>query len=109
MRRVVALVSIVCQATSFACGQNASAEAGPGRKVIARVAPAYPEPARKVHLQGVVKVVGVVRRNGTVKSTRVVGGNPVLVNAALEAVSKWKFELGPGETTEPLEFTFVPR
>lgn len=79
------------------------------RKVIVRAAATYPELARKAHLQGVVKVEAVVRPNGTVKTTRVVGGNPVLVGAATDAVSKWKFEPLSNETTEVIQVTFVPQ
>lgn len=78
------------------------------RKVTARVAPAYPQLAMKMHIQGVVKVEAVVRPNGSVKSTRILGGNPVLVEAASDAVSKWKFEPGASETTEVVQLTFVP-
>jgi TonB family protein len=74
-----------------------------------RVAPDYPELAKRMRLQGIVKVEAVVRPNGTVKSTRVVGGNPVLVDAATSAVSKWKFEPGSGETTELVQLTFIPQ
>ena len=109
MRKVIAFVSVVCLATSLAYAQNASTEAEPGRKVTSRIAPAYPELARKMRLQGIVKVEAVVRPNGAVKSTRVLGGHPVLVNAATDAVNKWKFEPGPNETTEVIELTFVPQ
>lgn len=109
MRKAVAFMTVVCLATSLACAQNASAEADSGRKVISRIAPAYPELAKRMHLQGVVKVEAVIRPNGAVKSTRVLGGHPVLVNAATDAVSKWKFEPGPAETTEVIELTFIPR
>lgn len=77
------------------------------RKVVTRVTPTCPEIARKMHLQGVVKLEAVVRPNGTVKSTRVMGGNPVLAEAASDAVSKWKFEAAPNETTEIVALTFV--
>jgi hypothetical protein len=43
-----------------------------------------------------------------VKSTRVIGGNPVLVQAAANAVSKWKFEVSQGETVEIIQLTFRP-
>lgn len=77
------------------------------RKVVTRVVPACPPLARKMHIQGTVKLEAVVRPNGTVKSTRVVGGNPVLVEAASDAVSKWKFEPSSSETTELLQISFV--
>jgi TonB family protein len=59
-----------------------------------------------MHIRGIVKVEAVVRPNGTVKSTRVLGGNPVLVDAALDAVGKWKFEPAQGETTEVVQLAF---
>ena len=76
------------------------------RKVTQRVAPDYPELARRMHIHGVVKVEAVVRPNGTVKSTRVLGGNPVLVDAASEAVGKWKFQPAQAETTEVVQVSF---
>jgi outer membrane biosynthesis protein TonB len=49
-----------------------------------------------------------VAQNGTVKSTKVVGGHPLLVNAATDAVRKWKFEPAAEETTGIVEFKFDP-
>jgi len=73
-----------------------------------RVDPITPELAKKMHIVGVVKLEAVVRPNGTVKTTRVIGGNPVLVVAAADAVSKWKFEPAQNETTEVIQLKFVP-
>lgn len=85
--------------------QSNSAPAS-GRAVTSRVAPAYPELARKMHIHGTVKVEAGVRANGTVKSTRILGGNPVLIEAASDAVKQWKFAPGPAETTEVVQLTF---
>jgi TonB family protein len=76
------------------------------RKVVARVTATYPELAKKMHIHGAVRVEAVVRPNGTVKSTRVLGGNPVLVDAAQDAVSKWRFETAQAETTEVVQLVF---
>jgi TonB family protein len=78
------------------------------RKVKSKVAPVYPELARRMSISGVVKVQVVVAQNGTVKSTKVVGGHPLLVNAATDAVKKWKFEPAAEETTGIVEFKFDP-
>jgi TonB family protein len=59
-----------------------------------------------MHIRGVVRIEAIVRPNGAVKSTRVLGGNPVLVDAAQEAVGKWKFEPTQAETTELVQLTF---
>jgi TonB family protein len=109
MRKALASMIVLCLAASLACAQSALAEPDAGRKVISRTAPAYPELAKRMHLQGVVKVEAVIRPNGAVKSTRVLGGHPVLVNAATDAVNKWRFEPGPSETTEVIEVTFIPQ
>jgi len=78
------------------------------RKVKSKVAPAYPELARRMSISGVVKVQVVVAPNGSVKSTKVVGGHPLLVNAAVDAVKKWRFDPASEETTGVVEFKFDP-
>ena len=84
------------------------AQAEIDRKVKFKVAATYPEIARKMGLTGSVKIQVVVAANGTVKETKVLGGHPILVNAALTAVKKWKFETASGETTGTVEFKFDP-
>jgi TonB family protein len=101
-------VAIVALAT-IVTAQNAPTQSNGARKVTARVAPSYPELARKMHVRGAVKVEAVVKPNGSVKSTRILGGSPVLVEAAMDAVSKWKFEAGPDETTEVVQLSFEPQ
>lgn len=78
------------------------------RKVQTRVAPVYPELARRMKIVGVVKVQVLVAPNGAVKDTKVVGGHPLLANAVIDAVRKWHYETRPKETTENLEFRFDP-
>jgi TonB family protein len=73
------------------------------------VQPAYPELARKMKLAGTVKVQVVVAPNGTVKEARVVGGHPVLANAALDAAKKCRFEPAAGESSGVIDFKFEPR
>jgi len=104
---VLILASILALASNLVSAQNTTTvTSGSERKVSARVAPVYPELAKKMHIHGTVKVEAVVRPNGTVKSTRVLGGNPVLVDAAQDAVVKWKFEPGQSETTEVVQLAF---
>jgi TonB family protein len=78
------------------------------RKVKTRVAPTYPELAKRLSIRGVVKVQVTVAPNGTVKNATLVGGHPVLANAALEAVRKWRYEAQNEETTGVVEFRFDP-
>ena len=67
----------------------------------------YPELARKMNVTGIVKVQVVIAANGVVKSTKLVGGHPLLVEPSLEAVKKWKYEPANEETTETVEFKFT--
>jgi TonB family protein len=78
------------------------------RKVKNKVSPSYPEIARRMNISGTVKLVVVVSPNGSVKSTKVLGGHPLLVSAAEDAVKKWKFETAPAEDSGVVEFTFKP-
>jgi TonB family protein len=78
------------------------------RKVKSKVQPNYPEIARRMSISGTVKLVVVVGPNGMVKSTKVLGGHPLLVSAAQEAVKRWKFEAAPEEDSGVVEFTFKP-
>jgi protein TonB len=79
------------------------------RKTKTKVAPAYPPLARRMNITGTVKVLVVVSPSGNLKDTKVVGGNPLLVNAAMDALKKWKFEPADSESTGTVEFKFQPQ
>ena len=79
------------------------------RRAKTKVQPQYPELARKMNIAGTVKIEVVVLPNGTVKSARVVGGHPVLANAALDAAKKWRFDPAPSESTGVIDFKFEPQ
>jgi len=84
------------------------AQDGFERKVKNKVPPAYPEIARKIGLTGTVKLQVVVAPNGSVKETKVIGGHPILVTAAVDAVKKWKFDTASSDSTGTIEFPFDP-
>jgi TonB family protein len=79
------------------------------RRAKTKVQPSYPDLARKMNITGTVKIEVVVSPNGTVKEARVVGGHPVLSNAALDAAKKWRFEPSPVESSGIIDFKFEPR
>lgn len=79
------------------------------RKAKTRVAPLYPDVARRMSIAGTVKLAVVVAPNGTVKSSKPVGGHPLLVNAAVDAMKQWKFEAAPTESSGIVEFRFQPQ
>jgi|HubBroStandDraft_6_1064221.scaffolds.fasta_scaffold434481_2 protein TonB len=79
------------------------------RKVVSKVAPIYPDLARKTNIHGAVKLGVVIGPDGRVESARVIGGNPVLIQAAVNAVRKWRYEAGPQRSTEVVELKFGDR
>ena len=96
------LVAILAAAM---CQTSAGAE--PGRKVLNRVNPAYPELARQLNVSGTVRIEVVIAPNGSVKSLKPLGGHPLLIQSASEALRKWRYAPGP-ETTTIVEFKFHP-
>ena len=70
-----------------------------------KVAPVYPILAREMKIEGTVKVEITIAASGAVKATRVIGGHPLLVRSALDALKSWLYEPGPEEVTV-VEFHF---
>ena len=95
------LVLAIVNSGSLAWGQEEI-----GRAVKVKVAPVYPELARRMKIIGVVKVQVTVSANGAVKDAKLVGGHPVLANAVLDAIKKWRYETGTGDTTGLVQFRF---
>ena len=74
-----------------------------------KVSPVYPDVARRMSITGTVRLAVVVTPSGAVKTTKVIGGHPILVNAAVDAMKQWKFEPAPTESSGVVEFTFQPQ
>jgi len=106
MRRSLALLMFMTTLWMGLAVAQDSSSSNPDRKIVARVTPVYPELAKKMHIHGIVRVEATIRPNGQVKSTRVLGGNPVLVDSASQAVGRFKFEAAQGETTQVVLLTF---
>src|ERR1051326_5239131 len=98
--QVVMIITVACSVVAFA-----SDEAG-NRKLRSKVAPTYPEMAKKMSLSGAVKLEVVVAANGSVKSVKALGGHPMLIDAAVGAVKQWRYEPGD-EAVIPVEGKFV--
>jgi TonB family protein len=56
-----------------------------------RVDPTYPPEAHARRLEGHVLLQAVVREDGTVSDLKVITGEPLLAQAAMEAVSQWRY------------------
>jgi TonB family protein len=78
------------------------------RKVKSKVAPGYPDLAKRMNITGVVRIQLTVAPNGSIKDAKLLGGHPVLGSAALDAVRKWRYEAAAAESTGIVVFRFDP-
>jgi TonB family protein len=60
-------------------------------RLIHRVEPLYPPDAKAQHLQGLVALDVQIGGEGAVHNITVVEGNPVLAEAAVQAVRQWRY------------------
>ena len=103
----VAIFVFVCVFGRLATAQSEQSSNDSGRKIVRKVEPQYPAIAKRMNLGGTVKVIAMVSPDGTVKKVDAVGGSPLLVQAAQNAVSLWKFAPGT-ESKETVELHFTP-
>jgi periplasmic protein TonB len=80
-------------------------------KLIHKVIPEYPAIARSARISGVVHLVGVIGKDGTVQNLQLVSGHPILARAAMEAVRQWVYKPTllngiPVEVVAPIEVDF---
>ncbi len=77
------------------------------RKVKNRVDPVYPDLAKRNNISGSARVELLITTDGRVKDVKVLGGNPVLVDAVVAAVTKWKYEPAAEESSVVIKFDFT--
>ena len=100
---VMSAAVILTGIASFA--QNNSSDDSK-RKVKSRAPLVRPDLAKQANINGKAKVEAVIAPAGHVKSTRVVGGSPVLAQACQDSVKDWKFYPGPDDSTQIIECDF---
>lgn len=76
------------------------------RAVRSNSPPEYPDLARQMNITGAVQLQVTVDAGGSVKNVRVLGGHPVLVQAAVQAVRSWKYRSAAAESVEVVRLTF---
>ena len=103
-RRLGALAMTVLLAGAMALAQQTVDEGK--RKVKTKVNPQFSDLARRLNVSGRVKIEVVIANDGHVKSSKALGGHPLLVQSCVDAVRDWKFEPAPEETTQVIEFEF---
>ena len=101
LKQCLCAAVLLCAAAASTSGQEA-------RKAISNPTPRYPAIARQIRLVGTVKVEIIIAPDGKIKTTNVIGGHPVLVDATLTALKEWKYEPAKTETVATLTFDFHP-
>jgi TonB family protein len=76
------------------------------RRVEKRVPPVYPEIAKRMRIAGVVHVEATVAADGSVTAAKATSGNKMLSGAAEDAVKRWKFVPGEGQSTVGIDINF---
>ncbi|MCX6619691.1 MAG: energy transducer TonB, partial [Acidobacteria bacterium] len=79
--------------------------------ILRRVIPIYPVLAKQARVSGVVRLEGIIGRDGTVQQLRVISGHALLVKSAVDAVRQWLYRPTllngePVEVISPIEVTF---
>jgi len=71
-------------------------------KLIYAPKPDYPRIAQMAHVQGTVKLEALISADGTIQGLKVIGGHPLLVQAAVDTVARWRYQptLLNGEAVE---------
>jgi TonB family protein len=107
-KRSSALAVTLLLAAGLVIAHQSSTDEGK-RKVKYKVTPQFSDLARKMNITGKVRIEVVIAPDGHVKSSRPIGGHPVLVQSCVDAIKDWKFESAPEETTQIIEFEFKPQ
>lgn len=87
-----------------------------GPRPVGTESPRYPREARQRRITGVVRVLVLINEQGDVEDAEIIESIPVLDDAALRCVRRWKFEPGtkggkptPTYAIAPLSFTGTTR
>jgi protein TonB len=60
--------------------------------LLKKVQPVYPPNALRMRTEGAVKLLATVGKTGSITAVKVVSGEPLLGQAAMEAVKQWKYK-----------------
>lgn len=105
---VLAATAMFLFATTLPASSQSSDQEGSERKVVSKVEPEYPETLKRLYIGGVVRVEVSVSANGTVESTQLLGGNPILGQSAMKAIKQWKYAPASSKTKFVVKVEFDP-
>jgi TonB family protein len=98
---------LTCLALLVLLAVSANIARADERAVKSRVAPVYPELAKRMRIAGSVSVQATVDPEGKVTDVKATNGNRLLGGAAEDAVRKWKFAPGEGVSVVTVEINFA--
>ena len=84
-------------------------EFGATRTLLVRIEPAYPNELQQRGIEGTVRLSLTISAKGSVESVRVVGGNPILAEAAVEAAKQWVYSPAAASNTVQVSIAFDSR
>jgi len=61
-------------------------------KLLVKVQPVYPLEAKQQGIEGVVRLQAILGKDGKVENLELLGGDPTLAAAALDAVRQWQYQ-----------------
>jgi protein TonB len=61
-------------------------------RMVRMIQPTYPAIAKQAHIQGTVVLHAIIAKDGTVQELQLMGGPPLLVKAAMDAVRQWRYQ-----------------
>ncbi|HEV2378926.1 MAG TPA: TonB family protein [Terriglobia bacterium] len=61
------------------------------RNILYGPAPAYPQIAAGARVEGLVRLAATLNEDGTIQDLKLISGPPLLVKAAMDAVSTWRY------------------
>jgi TonB family protein len=78
------------------------------RRLVTRIEPEYPDALKRLYIGGVVRLEVLVAPNGVVKSTKLLGGSPILGQSTMKAVKQWRYAPAATEETLTVKLEFDP-
>jgi TonB family protein len=97
-RGAIGYVSSTASAEGVKTLAVADGEAGTERKLMLWVKPVYPETLKQLNIGGTVRLRVSISAQGKVEKVRLLGGNPILGEAAMIAVMKWVYATGKSQS-----------
>src|SRR5260370_41760578 len=101
LKQCLCAAILLCAAAASTPGQEA-------RKAISKPTPRYPAIAKQIGLVGTVKVEITIAPDGKDKSTNVIGGHPLPLDATLTPPKEWNSEPAKPQTVSTLTFESNP-